>query len=158
MVSVNHMSRTVLALLALPALLLAGCDSGRSHVLVGSGKPDIHEGSEWLRELERVYGTACTKDWKVKYNQYSQSLVARAAEEGFDSLSLSNVLQTILTEVQRESWACLPFAAYRVEQKNEPVWIVNLVWVHDGDRALWEYGAYTINAQNFRMIDFYKCQ
>ncbi len=152
------MNRAILAILALPALLLAGCDSGRSHVLVGSVKPKTHEGSEWLTELERVLGSACTKDWKLKYNRYSQTLVIRAAEEGLDSLSLSNVLQTILADAQRESRACLPFAACRIEQKSEPVWIVNLVWGHDGDRALWDYGAYTINAQNFRMIDFYKCQ
>jgi len=151
------MSRTLLVLITFPALLLAGCDGGRSHVIVGSKEPKYSEDSEWSEELERV-GSARTKDWRLKYGQYSQSLVARAAEAGLDSVSLSNVLQVVLADAPRKRRAYLPFAAYSVKVEHEPVWVVHLAWECDGgDQQLLHHCCYSINAQNLREVGFVTC-
>ena len=151
------MNRTLLVLMTFSALLLAGCDSGRSYVIVGSREPKYSEDSEWFKELERA-GSAHTKDWRTKYSQYSQSLVARAAEAGLNSVSLSNVLQVILADAPMKKRAYVPFAAYSVEVEHEPVWVVHLAWECDGgDRQLLHHCCYSINAQNLREVGFVTC-
>lgn len=157
------MRRLVPVLITLSTLLLGSCgggdDDGRAHVLVGSEVPNIKEGSEWEKELERLTCSDRGWNWESKYSKYSQSLVMRASQAGLDSNSLSNVLQVILADARQERHACLPFGAFRLEREGQPVWSVCLVWGYLGgaDQRLCEYCAYTIHATTFRKMDFYTC-
>ncbi len=112
-------NRPLLFLVILPALLMASCGCGRPYVLVGAKEPEYLKDSQWFKAHERA-GRARTTEWRAKYNQYSQLLLARAAEAGLDSACLSNVLQVIVADAPRKRRAYVPFAAYRLRSNTNP--------------------------------------
>lgn len=145
------------ALVILAALLVVGCTGGKPYVLVAAKEPKYSEDPEWLQAHERA-GRASTRDWRSRYNQYSQCLVARATQLGLDSASLSNVLQVILADAPRKRRAYVPFAAYKSEVEHKPVWVVHLAWEYEGAKTpLGHHCSYTINPQDRSNLGFVTC-
>jgi hypothetical protein len=141
----------------LSAVLLGGCGSKQPFVLVGSGRPDYSEGSEWFHAFENA-GRLRTTKWRTKYSDYSQSLVHHATATALDSASLSNVLQVILADAPLKRRAYVPFAAYSDEIEHKHVWVVHLVWEYEGsDTRLWHHCSYTINPQDLSDLGFVTC-
>jgi len=171
--------------LVLFAFLLTGCDSGRTHVIVGTIVPPpppvftnavvsainpflaaaepstsfwaSRDDPEWSREKERVESSSA-RNWKATYSSYGQALVARAVERQLDSVSLSNVLKWILADGETQKMAYLPFAAYHTEVNGEPVWVVDLTWEYESFGHFGHIRTYAISARNLSQVGFTTCR
>ncbi len=146
----------VRTIVILSVLLLAGCDRGKPHVIVASKEPNYAQDSEWFRAHEHATRVR-SKEWKSTYIDYSQCLVARAAEANLDSGSLSNVLQVILEDAPRKHRFYVPFAAYRADVEHQSVWVVHLAWGYEEYGQLSHRCSYTINWQDLRELGFATC-
>ena len=171
-----------IALMALAAGLLWGCekgpfgDKGPSGVIVesiaapmtsGTNAYDVELGfdyfayqvvnPEWQQEC-KIANSASSSHWEAKYEQYSQAMLARAAERRLDSQSLSNVLKTLLADARSNQLAYLPFAAYSTNYKGESSWLVHLTWEAQNSGALVHIRAFAITAKGLKQVGFTTCR
>src|SRR5690349_13054948 len=104
------MQRVAVIVLTMFAALLSSCDSGPSNVIIGTIAQPVPIGTDaetieirfpdfwaahcsqeaWLKEMERAQA-ATDRNWRKRYEKYSQALIAQAAKVQLDSISLSNV-------------------------------------------------------------------
>src|SRR5882724_1067476 len=102
-----------------------------------------------------------TRDWRRKYERYSAALLAKAASEGFDSRSLSNVLQVVLADSNRDCQsAYLPVGAYATRFHSDPAWIVAVHWEVDSAQPerLGHIRAYAFTAKDVKEVGFLTCR
>jgi hypothetical protein len=115
----------------------------------------------YLPDNDGPSSLATTCNWRQKYERYSAALLIKAASGGFDSRSLSNVLQVVLADSNRVCDAAyLPVGAYETRLHNEPVWIVSLRWEVDSPEPerLGHIRAYAFTARDVKEVGFVTCR
>jgi len=122
-------------LLLLPAL--AAAKPGKETVVVAALDVPVPADSEqmhdflWKQIANRPeagnFSSASTSKWKAKYTRFAGALVAKAAEQKLDSVSLAKVLDLILAHSEGKL-AYLPVAAYHAMEGDDPIWIVTVRW------------------------------
>lgn len=70
-----------------------------------------------------------TSDWQKNYDEFSASLQGKAKAQGFDEISLGQILK--LKKSQSEDTAYLPVGAYSCSVKGTPAWIVVFKWEYE---------------------------
>jgi hypothetical protein len=165
---------TTFALSLAVVVSLCGCATTASRVVVG-GCHDPFPAEEKLRfgflahnflETEESvrFRTQTTENWKTKYDEFSQALVRKATDRGFDSASLAKIMKLVLEDAEHEKCAYLPVGAYVTTQESDLVWIVEVNWASDllprSDGKQWTMShvrAYAFDQKTLKQMGFATC-
>ena len=170
------MKRVGLILLMLSIAALCGCATTAQRASHGVVVKRIelalpaeeNERSLWLSAHidteELKFASQTTRNWKQKYEVFSQALREKADRAGFDSASLSKVLRRILADTEGQYLAFVPIAAYVTELNSEPVWIVVVHWEQSFGpedpipiRPLSHVRTYAFTQQELKPVAFLTC-
>jgi hypothetical protein len=153
--------------------LLCGCAApirGTTEALVVRKMSDVLPVEENRRELflwrhfankpeEQQFNSQTARGWRQKYAGFAATLVKKAAQQRYDSTSLSSVLKAIQGDPDLGSVALLPVGAYVTTLDGEPVWIVVLKWeVPSSPRDLLAHiRVYAFTQREIKKVGFVTC-
>jgi hypothetical protein len=129
---------------------------------------DKNQRSLWLSEhidsQEGKFGSQTTREWRRNYDVFSRALSEKANRLGFDSESLSRIINCILEDAGGQPLAYLPVAAYETTLNGEPVWIVAVHWeeyfgpeVPIPAMAMSHIRSYAFTQRDLKQVGFITC-